>query len=114
MFLEGTGRAVTYQEAFCELTSAYDTGHGFETGDSGIEMSPQENPITGSLYDIWYDIWFRERIYHHTGESFETFLDKPRWKMEVQLSKIRPVNKEESRLAENIKSEVEKNKVAGS
>ena len=95
---------MTCQEAELELISAYDTGHGFETGPSGIEMSPQENPIEGSLYATWYDIWLRERIYHHTGESFDAFLDKPRWKIDVQLSRIRPINKEEARLAENIKS----------
>lgn len=110
MFLEGTGRAVTYQEADLELISAYDTGHGFETGKSGIEMSPQENPIVGSLYEAWYEVWLNERVYHHTGESFDQFLDKPRWKIDVQLSKLRLINKEEARLAANINSGLGKNK----
>tara|TARA_Y100001956_G_C4123424_1_gene188746 strand:+ start:258 stop:500 length:243 start_codon:yes stop_codon:yes gene_type:complete len=80
-------------------------------------MSPQENPIEGSLYDVWYDIWMKERIYHHTGESFDAFIDKPRWKIDVQLSKIRPINKEEARIAGNIQAQAEaeqKNKNADS
>lgn len=77
-------------------------------------MSPQENPIVGSLYEAWYDIWIKERIYHHTGESFEKFLDKPRWKIDVQLKRLRAINKEESRMAESIRNEIGNNKGADS
>ena len=104
LFKSGGKRAVQYQEANHELTSAYDEGNGFDTGRHNISMSVQENPIVNSLYSGWYRIYIRENVYKRTGETFHVFIDKPRWLIDMQLTEIKRLNKEESVLAAQFKN----------
>lgn len=100
MFREGNKRAVSYLEVVHELLTAYDAELGLETGHSGVAMSDREDPTKGSLYDAWFKIYLDERVFKTTGLDFDAFLNRPRYKIDIMLRRIREENAREGKLAE--------------
>jgi hypothetical protein len=105
-----SNRAITYQEAHSELLNAYDKGHGFDTGTHGVSMSEDEDPTKDSLNQAWFKLYLRENVYKHTGDSFDVFINQPRWKIQMKLEEITKRNKEEAQIAESIKAGFENGK----
>lgn len=91
---------MSYQEVVHELITAYDSEMGIDSGHSGVEMSAKEDPLQGSLYDSWFRVYKDERIYQATGLDFDKFLDRPRYKIDIILKRVREDNLKEGRLAE--------------
>lgn len=91
---------MSYQEVVHELMTAYDSEMGIDAGHSGVEMSPKEDPLQGSLYDSWFKVYRDERVYQATGLDFDKFLDRPRYKIDIILKRVREDNMKEGRLAE--------------
>lgn len=79
------------------MLSTYDEVMGFETGENNIGLSDFENPLIGSLYEIWMTTYVRERIGDIFHLSFDEFLNRPRWEMmkmlEVAKRRIAELNK---------------------
>lgn len=100
--------AVTYQESHDELLASYDKTLGLDTGRHNIGMSDFEDPTNASLYEIWMELFVRERMEHHFGYNFTQFLDQPRWKILLELKVAKQRNKDEHALAEAIKNEMPK------
>lgn len=89
LFKQRSTRPITYQEAHNELLEAYDATLGLDTGESHVGMSEFENPVMGSLYEIWYATYLREQIGEHFRLSFDEFLDRPRWQIMIMLEAVR-------------------------
>lgn len=100
---ESCTRAIEYNEVNSELLKAYYEAQGIEEGKYGVEMSIDENPVENSLYKYWTKVYFREMVLKHTGETLDQFLDKPRWKIDMILEEIKAINKEEARIAQELK-----------
>ncbi|HHS7556442.1 TPA: hypothetical protein ACTPQ1_004736 [Salmonella enterica] len=92
LFKQRCVRPITYQEAHDELMGAYDRTLGLDTGYNQVGVSEFENPIFGSLYDIWYATYLREQVGEHYRMSIDEFLDRPRWKILMMLDNIRRRN----------------------
>lgn len=67
------------------MLSTYDTVMGFETGENNVGLSDFENPLMGSLYEVWMTTYVRERIGEIFRLSFDEFLERPRWEMMKML-----------------------------
>ncbi|QVW55166.1 hypothetical protein pEaSNUABM29_00122 [Erwinia phage pEa_SNUABM_29] len=92
LFKQRSARPITYQEAHDELMGAYDRTLGLETGLHQVGFSEFENPIFGSLYDIWYATFLREQVGEHYKMDIDRFLDRPRWEILLMLDNIRRRN----------------------
>lgn len=79
-----------------------------DTGSSNVGMADFEDPTCGSLYEIWMELFVRERMEHHFGYNFTEFLAQPRWKILMELKVAKQRNKDEHAIAEAIKNEMPK------
>lgn len=79
------------------MLSTYDSVMGLETGDNNVGFTDFENPMMGSLYEIWMTTYVRERIGEIFRVSYDEFLNRPRWEMmkmlEVAKRRIAEMNK---------------------
>ncbi|QVW55629.1 hypothetical protein pEaSNUABM9_00033 [Erwinia phage pEa_SNUABM_9] len=70
---------------------------GMETGENNISLSDFENPLMGSLYEVWMTTYVRERIGDIFQLSFDEFLDRPRWEimklLEVAKRRLAELNR---------------------
>ncbi|ANZ50480.1 hypothetical protein STRATTON_55 [Erwinia phage vB_EamM_Stratton] len=107
LFKQRSTRPITYQEAHNELMEAYDATLGLDTGENHIGLSEFENPVTGSLYEIWYATYLREQIGEHFRLSFDEFLDRPRWQIMIMLEAVR---RRMAILNKDIQAQLEENK----
>ena len=89
LFKQRSTRPITYQEAHNELLEAYDRTLALNTGDHQVGLSDFENPVYGSLYDIWYATNLREEVGENYRMSIDEFLDRPRWQILLMLDNIR-------------------------
>lgn len=55
------------------------------TGENNVGLSDFENPMMGSLYEIWMSTYVREQIGEIFRVSFDEFLNRPRWEMMKML-----------------------------
>ncbi|AFQ96768.1 hypothetical protein G173_gp223 [Erwinia phage phiEaH2] len=89
------------------MMEAYDATLGLDTGENHIGLSEFENPVTGSLYEIWYATYLREQIGEHFRLSFDEFLDRPRWQIMIMLEAVR---RRMAILNKDIQAQLEENK----
>ncbi|ANZ48618.1 hypothetical protein BIZ83_gp235 [Erwinia phage vB_EamM_ChrisDB] len=70
---------------------------GMDTGENNISLSDFENPLMGSLYEVWMTTYVRERIGDIFQLSFDEFLDRPRWEimklLEVAKRRLAELNR---------------------
>lgn len=85
MFKQRGSRPITYQEAHDELMSTYDELLDLNTGENNVGLSDVENPLMGSLLEIWMSTYVREQIGEIFKISFDDFLLRPRWEMMKML-----------------------------
>lgn len=85
LFKKRDSRPITYQEAHDELLSTYDDYMGLDTGYHHVGLSSFENPLHGSLYELWMKAFLREGVGENFKVSFEEWLKKPRWYLLMQL-----------------------------
>lgn len=107
LFTQSTHRPITYQEAHNELLEAYDNVMGFETGPAHVGMSREENPLWQSLLEIWSETYAREKIWDIYHVDFDTFLDRPRYEIQMMLRNSERLRKLQGQVAANVKSELE-------
>lgn len=88
LFKVRVGKPITYQEAHDTLLEAFDDAIEHETGDNNVFFSDFDDPLTGSLLDIWMDTYIRERIGERFHLSFDEFLDRPRYEINRMLSVV--------------------------
>jgi len=81
LFKARKGKPITYQEAHDTLLEAFDDALEHDTGPNSVFFSDFEDPLTGSLLDIWLDTYIRERIGERFNLSFDEFLDRPRYEI---------------------------------
>ena len=93
-------------EGRLSLRNCYDQSYDLNTGPFGIEMSDAESPAKYSLYEYWAGVHARERIYHHYGLNLDQFLDRPRYKIEILVNRVIPLNKTEETSAEKMAKEI--------
>lgn len=107
LFTQSTHRPITYQEAHSELLKAYDSVMGFETGPVNVGMSREENPLWQSLLEIWSETYAREKIWDIYHVDFDTFLDRPRYEIQMMLRNSERLRKLQGQVASSVKSELE-------
>ena len=95
-------------EARLSLRQCYDDSYGLDTGPFGVEMTDAESPARYSLYEYWADVHANERIFHHYGLNLDQFLDRPRYKIEILVNKVKPMNKSEETTAAKIQEEIKR------
>lgn len=88
LFKNRTGKPITYQEAHDELLEAYDEAIEHFVGNDHVGISDFEDPLNGSLYQLWLDTYIREQIGERFHLSFDEFLDRPRWEIGMMLSTL--------------------------
>lgn len=101
LFKVRVGKPITYQEAHDTLLEAFDDAIEHETGDNNVFFSDFDDPLTGSLLDIWMDTYIRERIGERFHLSFDEFLDRPRYEITRMLSVVGRYNTAVSKALES-------------
>jgi hypothetical protein len=91
LFRQSRGRPITYQESHDELLQAYDEVMGLDTYPCGVGMAYAENPLEGSLLSIWYETYARESVWDIYHIDFDSFLDRPRYEIEMMLKNIKKI-----------------------
>lgn len=99
---------ISHVEGRLSLRQCYDASYGLDTGPFGIEMTDEESPAKFSLYEYWAEIHARERIFHHYGLDLDQFLNRPRYKIEILVDKVKPLNKSEETTAAKIQDEIKR------
>ncbi|QVW28554.1 hypothetical protein pEaSNUABM8_00057 [Erwinia phage pEa_SNUABM_8] len=84
------------------MLSTYDDVMGLETGENNISLSDFENPLMGSLYEIWMSTYTREKIWDVFHIDFDDFLERPRWKIMKMLEVAKRRNAELNRMQNNV------------
>ena len=92
LFRGDSDTPIPYIESVTSLRKSYDKAHGLETGHYGIEMTKEESPAEFSLYGHWAEVYRRERIKEHYGLDFDSFLKRPRYKIEIMLDRVKLIN----------------------
>lgn len=82
-----------------QIFKAYDKSRGLETGPYNIEMCKLDNPAEYSLYAYWARIYRDERIKEHYGITFDSFLDRPRYKINILLEGVKEINDRDAEMA---------------
>lgn len=99
---KGGDVAVTYQEAVEELHEAYDTEMELDTGFSHVAMSPYESPLNDTLYERWCRIYQEKQIKKWWDMDIETWIDQPRWRMDIQIRIAEERTRAEEKVAAGI------------
>lgn len=102
MFKQRGSRPITYQEAHDELLSTYDELLDLNTGENNVGLSDVENPLMGSLLEIWMSTYVREQIGEIFKISFDDFLLRPRWEMMKMLEVAKRRTAEMKKTHDNI------------
>lgn len=79
---------------------------GMDTGENNISLSDFENPIMGSLYEIWMTKYTTDRIWDVFHVNFDDFLNRPRWEMMKMLEVAKRRTNELTKLQNTIIPEV--------
>jgi hypothetical protein len=98
---------ISYIDAAIALRRCYDKANDLSTGSYGIEMTKSESPAEYSLYGHWARVYREERIKDHYGISFDDFLKRPRYRIEIMLEEVRAVNDKDSKDSAELRKQFE-------
>lgn len=70
------------------MIEAYDEAIEHFVGNDHVGVSDFDDPLHGSLYQLWLDTYIREQVGERFHLNFDEFLDRPRWEIGMMLSTL--------------------------